>query len=159
MAVTDGLLLMMKEQEEFHTAALRTETQHAQEQIEKERGNEAAPKQTERLAEIGHEGIRQAATASKAASEVALHSSSALTGVAQEITAAWARYAQEVLRHTSEASEALLRARSFTEMLEVQANLLRNNMQAFMDQSTRIASAASRMAVRPLEAMRHTDPR
>jgi hypothetical protein len=80
MAFTDGLLLMMKEQEEFHMAALRTETQHAQEQIKKKRGNEAAPKQTERLAEIGHEGIRQAATASKAAAEVALHSRSRRPG-------------------------------------------------------------------------------
>jgi hypothetical protein len=158
MAVTDGLLLMMKQQEEFHMAALGTETQHAQEQIEKERGNEAARKQTERLAEVGNEGIRQAATVSKAAAEMALHSGSALTGVAQEITAAWARYAQEVLRHTSEASEALLRARNFTEMLDVQANLLRNTMQAFVEQSTRIAGAASRMAVPPFEAMKHTDP-
>jgi hypothetical protein len=145
----------MKEQEEFRMAGLRTGTHHSQDQIKKDRGNEAARKQTERLAEVGG----QAATPSKAAAEVALHSGSALADVAQEITAAWARYAEEVMRHTSEASEALLRARNFTEMLEVQANLLRNNMQAFMDQSTRIAGAASRMAVRPLEAMRHTDPR
>ena len=43
------------------------------------------------------------------------------------------------MRHTSEASQALLRARTFTEMLEVQAKLLRENMQAFLDQSVRIA--------------------
>jgi hypothetical protein len=145
-----GPLLIVKEQEEFHMAASRTEAQYAQ------RGNKAARKQTERLAEVGHEGIRQTATASKAAAEAALHSGSALADVAQEITAAWARYAEEVMRHTSEASEALLRARNFTEMLEVQANLLRNNMQAFMDHSTRIASAASRMAMRPFEALRQT---
>jgi len=35
---------------------------------------------------------------------------SALAEGAQEITAAWARYAEEVMRHTSEASQALLRA-------------------------------------------------
>ena len=43
------------------------------------------------------------------------------------------------MRHTSEASQALLRARTFTEILEVQAKLLRENMQAFLDQSVRIA--------------------
>jgi hypothetical protein len=149
----------MKEQEEFHMAASRTGTQDAQEQIEKERGNEVARKQTERLAEVGGEGIRQAAAASKTAAEATLNSGSALADVAQEITAAWACYAEEVMRHTSEASEALLRARNFTEMLEVQATLLRNNMQAFMDHSTRIAGAASRMTMRPFEALRHTTQR
>ena len=39
------------------------------------------------------------------------------------------------MRHTSEASQALLRARTFTEILEVQAKLLRDNMQAFLEQS------------------------
>ena len=43
------------------------------------------------------------------------------------------------MRHTSEASRALLRARTFNEMLEVQAKLLRDNMQAFLDQSVRVA--------------------
>jgi hypothetical protein len=42
---------------------------------------------------------------------------------AQEITAAWARYTEEVMRHSSEASRALLRARSFSEIFEVEAEL------------------------------------
>jgi hypothetical protein len=58
------------------------------------------------------------------------------------------------MRHISEASQALLRARTFNEMLEVQAKLLRDNMQAFLDQSIRIAESASRMATRPLEALK-----
>jgi len=58
------------------------------------------------------------------------------------------------MRHTSEASQALLRARTFTEILEVQAKLLRENMQAFLDQSVRIAEAAGRMATRPLEELK-----
>jgi hypothetical protein len=140
-------------------AASRTEAQHAQKQIEKERGNEAARRQTEQLAEVGREGKRPAAAASESAAEPTLNSGSALADGAQEITAAWTRYAEEVMRHTSEASEALLRVRTFTELLEVQANLLRNNMQAFMDQSARIASAANRMAMRPFDALRHTNPR
>ena len=58
------------------------------------------------------------------------------------------------MRHTNEASQALLRARTFTEILEVQAKLLRENMQAFLDQSVRTAESASRVATRPTEALR-----
>ena len=136
--------------------AASSKAQHAQEQIEKERGNGAARRRTERVAEVGREGIRQAATASKARAEGALPSGSALADGAQEITAAWARYAEEVMRHISEASQALLRAQNFTEILEVQANLLCKNMQTFMEQSARMADAANRMGTRPFEALRQT---
>ena len=95
------------------------------------------------------ERMQQATEATAAAASGALRSGSAVAGDAQEITAAWARYAEEVMRHTSEASQALLRARTFTEMLEVQAKLLRDNMQSFVNQSGRIAEAAGRMATRP----------
>ena len=110
-------------------------------------GSQAAQRETERLGELGRQGVRQAASAAQ-------RSGSALGECAQEITAAWARYAEEVMRHTSEASHALLRARTFNEMLEVQARLLRDNMQAFLDQSVRIAESATRMATRPVEAMK-----
>jgi hypothetical protein len=90
--------------------------------------------------------MRRATKASMAAASGAARSGSALAEGAQEITAAWARYAEEVMRHTSEASQALLRAQTFNEMLEVQARLLGDNIQSFLDQSTRIAEAASRMA-------------
>lgn len=69
-------------------------------------------------------------------------------------TAAWARYAEEVMRPTSEAGQALLRTRTLSEMLEVQAKLLRDNMQAFLDQAATIAEAASRMATRPFGALK-----
>jgi hypothetical protein len=115
---------------------------------------QAAQRQNERLAELGQQGVRQAADASTAAASATQRSGSAVVECAQEITAAWARYAEEVMRHSSQASQALLRARTFDEMLEVQAKLLRDNMQAFLDQSVRIAESASRMATRPLEAVK-----
>ena len=58
------------------------------------------------------------------------------------------------MRHTSEASRALLRARTFNEMLEVQAKLLRDNMQAFLDQSVRVAEFGEPMGARPLEELK-----
>jgi hypothetical protein len=117
-------------------------------------GSQAAQGQAERLAALGRQGVQQAADASIATAGAAHRSGSAVAECTQEITAAWARYAEEVMRHTSEASQALLRARTFTELLEVQANLLRENMQAFLDQSVRIAESASRMATRPLEELK-----
>jgi hypothetical protein len=134
-------------------AEARTEAQKAQRESDKERGGEAARRQTERVAG-GRDGVRQAAAASKATAEGAPRSDLPLTECAQEMTAAWARYAEDVVRHTTEASEALLHARNFTEVLEVQASLLRNNMQAFLDQSARIAEVAGRMATRPFAALR-----
>jgi hypothetical protein len=90
------------------------------------RSGEAVQRQTERVVEVGRERIQQATEATAAAASGALRSGSAAAGDAHEITAAWTRYAEEVMRHTSEASQALLRARTFAEMLEVQAKLLRD---------------------------------
>lgn len=105
-------------------------------------------------AAAGSERMREAAETTAAAAGRLLSSGSGAAGSAQEITAAWARYAERVMHHTSEASQALLRARSFSEMLDVQAKLMRDNMQAFLDQSVTIAEAAGRIAKRPLEALK-----
>ena len=61
---------------------------------------------------------------------------------------------KSVVRQTSEASRALIGCRSLTEMFEIQAQLLRGNMQAFLDQSGRITEIAGRMASRPFEALK-----
>ena len=117
---------------------------------------ENVQRQTERAVEIGSERIQKATEGSAAVASGALRAGSAVANDAQEITAAWVRYAEEVMRHTSEASQALLRARTFAEMLEVQAKLLRDNMQSFVDQSARIAEAAGRMATRPFNTLKET---
>jgi hypothetical protein len=97
--------------------------------------------------------MRRAADASTVAASGAVRSGSAVAESAQEIANAWVRYAEEVVRHTSEASRALLRARTFSEMMEVQAKLMRDNMQAFLDQSVRVTESAGRLAKRPFEAL------
>jgi hypothetical protein len=118
-----------------------------------EPGSQAAQQQAERLTELGQEGMKRAADASTAAAGSALRSGSAVAESAQEIADAWGRYAEQVMRHTTEASRALLSARTFGEMLELQAKLMRDNMQAFLDQSARIARSAGRLASRPFEAL------
>ena len=116
-----------------------------------------AGRKAERMADLGQQDAREAVDASAAAASAAQRSGSAVAECAQEITTAWTRYAEEVMRHTSEASRSLMRARTFNEMLEVQAKLLRDNMQAFLDQSVKIADSAARMAKRPLEALTGAD--
>jgi hypothetical protein len=53
-----------------------------------------------------HVEVRMAQSPAAAASGT-LRSGSAIASDAQEITAAWTRYAEEVMRHTSQASQAL----------------------------------------------------
>jgi hypothetical protein len=81
------------------------------------RVSHAVQRQAENVSEIGREAARQAADASAAAASGLARSNSAVADCAQEITAAWARYAEEIMRHSTEASRALLRSRSFTEIL------------------------------------------
>lgn len=72
----------------------------------------------------------------------------------REIATEWSRYHQDIVRHTSEASQALLRARTFKDMVEVQAKLLCDASKSFHDRIKKIAETASRMAMRPLDAPR-----
>ena len=60
------------------------------------------------------------------------------------------------MRHTSEANQALLRARTFKDLLEVQTNLVRASMESFRDQNLKIAETTGRMAMRPLDALKQT---
>ena len=116
----------------------------------------AAQRQAEKVSEIGREAVRQAADTSAAAVSGLARSNSAVADCAQEITAAWARYAEEIMRHSTEASRSLLRCRSFSEIMEIQTRLLRDNLEAFLNQSLKAAEAASRMASRPFETIKET---
>jgi len=49
-----------------------------------------------------------------------------------------------------------LRARTFKDLLEVQTNLVRASMESFHDQNLKIAETPSRMAMRPLDALKQT---
>jgi len=60
------------------------------------------------------------------------------------------------VRHTSEANQALLRARTFKDLLEVRTNLVCASMESFHDQNLKIAETTSRMAMRPLDALKQT---
>ena len=54
--------------------------------------------------------------------EAALRTGSSLAEGMQDVTNAWAHYAEEVMRQTSEASRALIGCRSLTEMFEMQVD-------------------------------------
>lgn len=71
----------------------------------------------------------------------------------QDIAQAWVDYAQQVMDRTTEATESLLKCRSFNDMLGVQAELMRGHLQAFLDQSTKLAEITNRMAARSIDAI------
>ena len=71
----------------------------------------------------------------------------------QDIAQAWVDYAQQVMDRTTEATESLLKCRSFNDMLGVQAQLMRGHLQAFLDQSTKLAEITNRMAARSIDTI------
>src|SRR5579875_2973879 len=100
-------------------------------------------------------GERAPQEAAPAGGDAGTAASAAMTmadGV-REIAAAWAHYAEAVMRHSAQAGQALLRCRSWNEVVSVQAGLLRDNMHAFLDQSARLAEIGSRIATQPLAAL------
>ena len=71
----------------------------------------------------------------------------------QDIAEAWVDYARQVMDRTSEATESLLKCRNFNDMLGVQAELMRGHLQAFLDQSTKLAEITNRMAARSIDTI------
>jgi hypothetical protein len=118
-----------------------------------ERASEATARQAERVATESRKGLQQATQTAETGAKAALRSGVTFADGVREITQAWADYAEEVMHHSSQAGQALLRCHSWTEILEVQAQLLRGGMHAFLDQSTKVAEIGSRMAARPFEAL------
>ena len=78
---------------------------------------------------------------------------SAVAAGLQDIAEAWVDYAQQVMHRTTEATESLLKCQSFNDTLAVQAELMRGHLQAFLDQSTKLAEITNRMAVHSIDTI------
>jgi len=105
-------------------------------------------------------GDRRTDGGSKAASDGAKAMTDAGSAVAaglQDIAQAWADYAQQVMQRTTEATDALLKCRNLSDILDVQADLMRGHLQAFLDQSSKLAEISTRMAERSLVTVRHPE--
>jgi hypothetical protein len=88
-----------------------------------------------------------------AASGKAVDAGSAVAAGLQDIAQAWVDYAQQMMHRTSEATESLLKCRSFNDMLAIQAELMRGHLQAFLDQSTKLAEITNRMAAHSIDTI------
>jgi hypothetical protein len=95
-------------------------------------------------------GDGETATASGKAT---VDAGSAVAAGLQDIAQAWVDYAQRMMHRTSEATESLLKCRSFNDMLAIQAELMRGHLQAFLDQSTKLAEITNRMAAHSIDAI------
>jgi hypothetical protein len=114
---------------------------------------DTARQTAERIGEQTREGMRVAGAASQAGTQAMMRAGSVLAEAVGEMTNAWAHYTEEVMRQTSEASRALIGCRSLTDMFEIQSRFMRGNLQAFLDQSSKLADIAGRVAKEPSEAM------
>lgn len=90
----------------------------------------------------------------RTASQASMHAGSAVAEGLQDIAQAWADYAQQMMQRTTEATQALVKCHNFNDMLGVQAELMRGHLQAFLDQSTKLAEITNRMAARSMDAIR-----
>ena len=90
----------------------------------------------------------------EAAGKATMDASSGVAAGLQDIAQAWADYAQQMMERTTEGTQALLKCRTFNDMLGVQAELMRGHLQAFLNQSTRLAEISNRMAARSIDAIR-----
>ena len=78
---------------------------------------------------------------------------SAVAAGLQDVAQAWVDYARQVMDRTTEATKSRLKCRDFNDMLAVQAELMRGHLQAFLDQSTKLAEITNRMAARSIDAI------
>ena len=78
---------------------------------------------------------------------------SAVAAGLQDIAQAWVDYAQQMMDRATAATESLLKCRSFNDVLAIQAELMRGHLQAFLDQSSKLAEITNRMAARSIHAI------
>jgi len=88
-----------------------------------------------------------------ASSEATMNAGSAVAAGLQDISRAWVDYAQQMMDRTTAATESLLKCRTFNDMLAIQAELMRGHLQAFLDQSSKLAEITNRMAARSIDAI------
>jgi hypothetical protein len=118
-----------------------------------ERARETTASQGEAVVSAARQGLQQATRSAESGANAALRSGVTIADGVREIAETWVHYAEHVMRHSSEAGQALLRCRSWNEILEVQTRLLRDNMHAFLEQSAKVSEIGSRMATRPFEVL------
>jgi hypothetical protein len=130
-------------------AKLKAAAHHDQRTIQKRRETNTVRQPQKLFAVVGHEDKQQTATGQEAPLKRTFRADSTFANSGQEIATASARYIGDVMRNASEASRAFLHARNFRDLLEVQADLLCNNLRAFLEQSARVAEAATHMTKVP----------
>jgi hypothetical protein len=101
----------------------------------------------------GGRGATENRETAAASGKAAADAGSAVAAGLQDIAQAWVDYAQRVMDRTTEATESLLKCRSFNDMLGVQAELMRGHLQAFLDQSAKLAEITNQMAARSIDAI------
>ncbi|MFZ1895078.1 MAG: phasin family protein [Rhodoplanes sp.] len=108
---------------------------------------------------ISGEEAHKAAQKSSDNIDAIVHSSAVLAEVAQSISREWANFARERMEQNFTRFDALLRCRSPQDFTAVQSELLRDNLESFLQCARRIAEKSMQMAEeatkRTAEAVEH----
>jgi hypothetical protein len=100
----------------------------------------------------GNHGANNGETAAPRAA-APVDAGSAVAAGLQDVAQVWVDYAQQVMHRTTEATESLMKCRGFNDVLAVQAELMRGHLEAFLEQSTKLAEITNRMAARSIDAI------
>ena len=108
---------------------------------------------------ISGEEAHRAAQKSSDNIDAIIHSSAVLAEVAQSISREWANFARERMEQNFTRFDALLRCRTPQDFTAVQSELLRDNLESFLQCARRIAEKSMQMAEeatkRTAEAVEH----
>jgi len=114
---------------------------------------EIAARLTERSADqfgrvFGLPGEEAQKTAQKSSDNIdaIIHSSAALAEVSQSISREWVNFTRERIEQNFDRFEALLRCRTPQELTALQSELMRDNLESFLQCARRIAQKAMQMA-------------
>jgi hypothetical protein len=134
----------------------RTATKRAIEETERAVAYrvEVVRQRAARVEETGREAARQAIETSAAVFRGAAHTGLALADATEEIVEVWTHYAEDLMRNTSQASQALSRSCNIFDVMQVQIALVHDSMRSFLDQSAKLADTTSRLVTRPFEVLR-----
>jgi Phasin protein len=87
---------------------------------------------------VGQGGAGDGETAA-ASAKATVDAASVVAAGLQDVVQVWIDYAQQMMHRTAEATESLMKCRGFNDVLAVQAELMRRHLEAFLEQSTKLA--------------------
>ena len=95
---------------------------------------------------VGGDGTRQTLQQSSENLQAVMDSTTVVVGALQNVSEEWMRFAQSRAEHTMESFDQLLGCRSLHECMAVQTQIVRDNLEAFLESARRASELSTRAA-------------